>query len=249
MRKSSIYSYYAFGFNYCVIKEDGLLGSERNEAVKDIVDFLKKLHELELSVTYRVATGLFNIAKDLKNSDEAVVSKATSDKILSELQKIDPALDAELQLREAYVLTDKRYSIDKLVNYPEKLLASEVYNSLKNNAKKDFSMACTLIALNQPTGAAFHLMRTLEEQVKLLYCSYKKTKRLKILMWGPMVSQLRSKRNPKPSEKLLSHLDSMRIHFRNPTQHPDAFYNIDESEDLLNQTISAINMIFSELPK
>lgn len=68
-------------------------------------------------------------------------------------------------------------------------------------------------------------------------------------MWGPMTAQLRDKRAPKPSTKLLAHLDGMRIHFRNPTQHPDAFYTMDEAQDLLNQTISAINMIAAELPK
>ena len=53
---------------------------------------------------------------------------------------------------------------------------------------------------------------------------------------------------PKPSSKLLDHLDGMRVHFRNPTLHPEAFYTIDGAQDLLNQTITAINMIASELP-
>ncbi|MNE35870.1 hypothetical protein D3C81_1685800 [compost metagenome] len=91
-------------------------------------------------------------------------------------------------------------------------------------------------------------MRALDAQVKVLYFAFKKTKRLDKPMWGPMTSQLRAKRAPKPSEKLLTHLDGMRIHFRNPTQHPDAFYTMDEAQDLLNQTITAINMIATELP-
>jgi hypothetical protein len=47
----------------------------------------------------------------------------------------------------------------------------------------------------------------------------------------------------------MSHLDGIRVHFRNPTQHPEAFYTLDEAQDLLNQTITAVNMIHRELPK
>ena len=62
-------------------------------------------------------------------------------------------------------------------------------------------------------------------------------------MWGPMVEKLRSKNQPKPSSDLLDHLDLIRKNYRNPTQHPDKFYSIDEAQDLLNSTIVAINMI------
>lgn len=83
----------------------------------------------------------------------------------------------------------------------------------------------------------------------MLYNAFKKRDRLKNPMWGSIIKELRGKRNPKPSDKLLDHLDGMRVHFRNPTQHPDVFYNIDEAQDLLNQTMTAINMIAAELPQ
>lgn len=225
------------------------MGEERTAALHTLEEFLDYLKKLDLKVTLRVAVDLRRIADRLKKSDDEKVKSEIADTITKEIIKLDPALDAELQLREAYILTDKRYSVDKLMNNPERLLSPSAFDSLSKNSKKDFSLACVQIALNQPTAAAFHLMRTLEEQVKLLYCSFKKTKRLKVLMWGPMTEQLRTKNKPKPTDKLLSHLDGMRIHFRNPTQHPDAFYSLDEAEDLLNQTISAINMIVKELPK
>jgi hypothetical protein len=129
------------------------------------------------------------------------------------------------------------------------LLGGGVYQRLNDVAKKDFQLACMQVALAQPTAAAFHLMRALEKQVAILYFAYKKTKRLKILLWGPMTDQLRSKQAPKPTVKLLDHLDSMRRHFSNPTQHPDTFYSMDLAQDLLNQTIAALNMIDAELPK
>jgi hypothetical protein len=120
---------------------------------------------------------------------------------------------------------------------------------LSDNAKQDYHFACAQIALSQPTAAAFHLMRALEDEVKNMYFCFKKTNRLEKPMWGPMISQLRAKRAPRPSEKLLNHLDWMRIHFRNPTQHPDLFYTMDEAQDLLNHTIIASNMIAAEVRK
>ena len=129
----------------------------------------------------------------------------------------------------------------------ELLLGKDVYSNLEDISRKDFDLACTQVALNQPTASAFHLMRALEHQIKVLYYHFKKTNRLSKPMWGSMVNQLRNKRNPKPQTKLLDFLDSIRVHYRNPTQHPELFYTIDEAQDLLNQTISALNMIQAEL--
>lgn len=135
----------------------------------------------------------------------------------------------------------------KINNEPQKLLAENVFGTLSPSSQRDFALGCMQIALNQPTSSAFHLMRALEEEVKHLYFHYKKKNRLERPMWAEMIRELRAKRAPKPSDKALDHLDSIRVHFRNPTQHPDAFYTLDEAQDLLNQTITAINMIYREI--
>jgi len=62
-----------------------------------------------------------------------------------------------------------------------------------------------------------------------------------------MTEELRRKNKPRPTIKLLDHLDSMRRNFRNPTQHPELFYTMDEAQDLLSHTIGAMNMICREL--
>jgi hypothetical protein len=234
LRQKGIYNYFVFGFNYGVIKRTGLQGEPRDVALDYLNEFFEFLAELELQVTERVASDLEDILKTIRDG---------------EAERIDASLDAELQLKKAYVLTKKRYPLESLLTEPSALLANGVHDRLSDNAKRDYRLACLQVALNQPTAAAFHLMRMLEEQVKSLYFSFKKTKRLEKPMWGPMTQQLRSKRAPKPSNKWLDHLDSMRIRFRNPTQHPQAFYSIDEAQDLLNQTIVAVNMIHAEVPK
>ena len=249
MKKTPIYEYYAFGFNHGLLRNDGLKGWAKDGAVKHLRGFFESLTSLNLRVTLKVAGELQVIVEQLEDSDAAKIDDVLANRIKREAEKIDPSLDAELQLQDAYVLTEKRYGTDKLIENPGSLLSGGVYIRLSDMSKKDFSLACVQIAFSQPTAAAFHLMRALEDQVKMLYFDFKKTKRLKKPMWGPMVEELRNKRAPKPSEKLLVHLDGIRVHFRNPTQHPEIFYTLDEAQDLLNQTITAINMVHSELLK
>ena len=52
-------------------------------------------------------------------------------------------------------------------------------------------------------------------------------------MWGPMVDSLR-KRKTRVSKPLLDNLDNIRYSFRNPTQHPEKTYDIEEVQDLFN---------------
>lgn len=248
MKKRNIYGFYVFGYNYGVIRRNGLANYEKDRALDLLDEFLRDLKELELLVTQKIGEGLTELVDSFREGGEDKVSSERAAKILAELERLDPALDAELQLKAAYLLTKKRYALDSLLITPHELLANDVHERLSDVAKKDYRLACVQIALSQPTAAAFHLMRALEEQVKVLYFAFKKTNRLEKPMWGPVLKELREKRAPKPSEKLLAHLDGMRIHFRNPTQHPDTFYSLDEAQDLLNQTLTAMNMIHAELP-
>jgi hypothetical protein len=249
MKQTSIYGYFAFGYNYGLIKRNGLAQREVKEAEALLVELLELLDGLDLQVSRKIATELEEVIEELKSSTEGKVSPAQSERIKKVTDRLDPALDAELELRATYTLTKKRYPLESLLYKPSELLASGTYATLDDTSKRDFNAACLQIALAQPTAAAFHLMRALEQQVKLLYFGFKKTDRLEKPMWGPMTQQLRTKKAPRPSVKLLDQLDGMRVHFRNPTQHPDAFYNIDEAQDLLSQTIAAMNGIAAELPK
>lgn len=248
MQKFQIYRYYAFGYNYNNLRRLGMEGYTIEDGVKLLSEFLGYLDELDLQVTKGIAKELIDLLGVLRGSKESHVSAEQVKIVKATVERLDPTLDSELSLRYGYTLTKKRYPLDSLLYKPQDLLNEKTIASLSGTTRKDFWAACRAIAFNQPTSAAFHLMRALEAQVKVLYFAFKKTKRLAKPMWGPMTAQLREKRAPKPSEKLLTHLDSMRIHFRNPTQHPDAFYTMDEVQDLLNQTIAAINMITSELP-
>lgn len=247
MKKQKIYGFYAFGYNYALLRKNYLLGFSKAQAVETLREFFDKLDELDVPVTKEVGTELRILLAEIELSDEVSISKDVSEKISIEISKLDPTLDAELSMKEALILTEKRFPLSSLTKDTHKLLGEDVFNNLTDSSQKDFSLACMQIALSQPTSSAFHLMRALEEEVKKLYFSFKRTNRLAKPMWAAMIKELRDKKAPKPSAKSLDHLDSIRVHFRNPTQHPDAFYSLDEAQDLLNQTITAINMISREI--
>jgi hypothetical protein len=249
MQRTGIYTYYVFGYNYCLLNAVGLSGRTRKQAKGMLDEFFASLDSLDLPVTTLVAHKLAALRLTLADKPDEIISEQDAALASDELDKIDPALDAEITLRSAYVLTKKRYPLETLLDEPLSLLGANAEKTLTETSKLDFALGCRQIALSEPTAAAFHLMRMLEEQVKVLYFAFKKTKHLEVLLWGPMTAQLKTKNAPKPSAKLLSHLDGMRQHFRNPTQHPELFYTLDEAEDLLSQTITAVHMIAAELPK
>ena len=47
-----------------------------------------------------------------------------------------------------------------------------------------------------------------------------------------MTTELKKIKKNKPNKVILSSLDLVRESYRNPTQHPEAFYTIDEAQNL-----------------
>jgi hypothetical protein len=247
MEQKSIYDYYAFGHNYRIIRFNwGTL--EAIDGVQKLERFLRELDGLELPVSRSIAKKLEPKIEELRQLESG--SNVTSELAL-EIEKIinmvDPALDAELEQKKVLYVTPKRFDVEKLLSDPKHLLANGSWDVLTDTAREDYSNACLCIAFSLGTASAFHIMRTAEEMVKVLYFHYVKTNRMEKPMWGPMVIKLRSKRKPKPSPELLDHLDVIRTNFRNPTQHPEKFYSIDEAQDLLFATIVAINQICADI--
>jgi hypothetical protein len=101
----------------------------------------------------------------------------------------------------------------------------------------------------EATAAAFHLMRGTEAVLRDLYVRWVKRDRIpEPRMWGLMINHLR-KRNSAPPKVLLDHLDGIRTNFRNPTQHPDATYDIHEAQDLFSVCVDAVNRAARSNPK
>lgn len=119
-------------------------------------------------------------------------------------------------------------------------MAPKVFNKLPEIAIKDFDEAGKCIAFERSTAAAFHLLRATESVLRNYYLSIVKRNRVSPLNWGPMLKSLRS-RKKRPDDVLLDHLDGIRRNFRNPTQHPEKVYDINEAQDLLGICIDVVN--------
>lgn len=253
MKRKTIFSYFAFGYNYRLLRtmdEGDSIHGDSNSTASRIDELFSWLDEHDLKVTKGVAWDLQQIRTELDSlPTEAKLTKELIRKVKDAVTKLDATLDAELQLRDAYIITPKRYDVERLMDRPSELLAKDVFRRLSDKAKRDFSLGCQCIAFTQPTSAAFHFLRATEEMLRELYCSLvPKKNRPVVLLWAPMVEAMRAKRGKKPKGELLDHLDLIRRNYRNPTQHPELFYDLDGAQDLLSNCASALNMICAVLP-
>jgi hypothetical protein len=250
MRVTSIYKYYAFGYNYSLISPPavGMRIRGVDHSLETLVgELFGLLDELDLRVTRGAAQDLDHILDDTKKLDDnAVVDAALASRVNNAINKLDTTLDAELQLRRAFIVTPKRFDLEHLLGKWAQLVSTETDKRLPQIARFDFGSACLCIAYALPTAAAFHLMRCLEAMLREYYCALVKRDRVQKLMWYDMVEHLRKRKNA-PPKSLLDHLDHIRENFRNPTQHPEARYDLDLAQDLLNVVIEALNRISRDL--
>jgi hypothetical protein len=253
MRETDIYTYFRFGYNYYYLQNDSegiaFHGPDSNSLIVLIDEFLATLKELDLQVTQNVAVDLRNIRLKINSlPKDAKVDKVLANEVEEATQKLDATLDAELQLRSAFIVTPKRLQLDHLLRVPQSLFGPALFESLPAISQFDFREAGRCVAFGLATAAAFHIMRGTEGVLRHYYCTIVKRDRLRVLLWGPMVDHLRKRRNP-PPKGLTDNLDNIRANFRNPTQHPDSRYDMEEAQDLFSLSIDAINRMVRDLSK
>ncbi len=118
--------------------------------------------------------------------------------------------------------------------------------------KFDFQEAGLCLAYDRFTASAFHLLRGTEDTLRLFYEFLLSKKSRTSDTWGTYTNGIEkavkaNKITPKPSKELLLNLESLRIFYRNKTQHPDKIYNNDEVQDLFGTSIKTINDIIIDL--
>jgi hypothetical protein len=110
---------------------------------------------------------------------------------------------------------------------------------LDDLAKLDMAEAGRAIVFELPTAAAFHVLRATEQVLQDFYRTWVRQRRVKPMLWGSMLKDMRSK-SRRPPDALLNHLDHIRLSFRNPTDHPEKSYDIEEAQDLFALCCEAI---------
>jgi hypothetical protein len=65
---------------------------------------------------------------------------------------------------------------------------------------------------------------------------------------GTIVEHLKKRKTSAPPAGLLNNLDNIRVHFRNPTAHPEKVYDIDEVQDLFGLCVEVVNRMVRAMP-
>ncbi|MEF3403015.1 hypothetical protein [Agromyces sp. CCNWLW203] len=216
------------------------------------------LDAYEFYVTSRVGYALFKVrdelAKDLadhEGDDEWIGQRGLTDnettRIVNAAGILRETLLAESKGKVAFIASDKRYTVAKLITDVGSLMGPGVYESMPDLARYDFEEGGKALAYDLPTAAGFHILRGTEAVLRDFYCRVVRRDRInEPRMWAAMISHMRGKRNA-PANLLLDNLDSLRSNFRNPTQHPEKTYDQDEVQDLLALAIDSINRMVRHL--
>jgi hypothetical protein len=240
METKSIIRYIHFGGQWMFIQR-AVAGQTCKTIINRINNVIEYLDEFNLMVTKRAAWKLINFRDEIVKHDEtALLTHEEAEKINQIVLNLTPTLLAESEGNLAYIVTDKRLDINKLLSDVSALFAPKVYGSLSDIAKYDFKESGRCVAFQLPTAAAFHLLRGTEEVLRAFYLFTVKRNRISQLLWGPIIAELRKRRTPPPAP-LLDNLDNIRRSFRNPTQHPEKVYDIQEAQDLFALCIDVVN--------
>lgn len=229
------------------------VGRDEPSLYKQIFGIHDKLLKMGLTVTleaYRDELGdlMGDFYNEVDEGSSTPLTERQADDILRGMMTIAMILKYEAKKLQAYVVTEKRLPVNKLLSGVGSLFGNEVFNVLPDLVQYDFRQAGKSIAFELPTAAAFHILRGTEGVLRSYYASLIPSASIQPhTTWGPMVADLRKISNDTPPKELLDNLDNIRVSFRNPTQHPEKTYDLDEAQDLFNLCVDAINRMAKDL--
>lgn len=260
MKTVSIYSYYQFGFNY-----RWLLYNTWNITNLQLTDLLKEylnfINALNLPVT-KSALKMKNLEWILAKLDKILKKKWEKDNIVATsileelipiLKAVDTTLDAELNIKIAYLPTEEiRFSHELLTQDIWKLFSQGTFQKLPPLAKFDFQESGKCLVFNLFTASAFHALRWTEEVLKYYYKEFTWNDPTDKDTWWDYVRKIQESINKKLNkmtapEELIENLDWLRKYYRNKTQHPTLKYSSDDAQDLLSTCVKSVNMMMKDI--
>lgn len=226
----------------------------KSNAAKFVIDVISDLKSQLEKADFAVSTASTKSSTFLEMEQELNLLGANNEigetlriNISGHSATLENVVFAEAITKKIYILPNRRFNTDILLNHPERLLKEGTFEKLDDIAQADIASACRCILFGEATASAFHILRATESALKSYYFHHRKQNRLEKPMWGNMLDQLKAKTKNKPSATLLSSLDNIRTGFRNPTQHPQAIYQIDSAQDLFGVCLDVIGKMGEEL--
>lgn len=217
-------------------------------SIKSLVEELEEGNfQVTLASMQSISFGEMQDLLDSVESNDTQIGEEIANRVKEELTNIETVVFPESSIKKIYILPNRRFNTEYLLDLPEKLLADGVFEKLDEIAQHDIRSACKCLLFGEPTASAFHILRATESVLKYYYFHHRRQNRLSKPMWANMVDQLRAKTRNKPPETLLNALDLIRSAYRNPTQHPQATYEIDSAQDLFGVCLDVIGKMGYEL--
>lgn len=248
--KISTYLYTGTALRFLQDRQEGDPIHQKSWVIENINNFLRDLKLLNLKVTLRASVELKNLLIEFKKENiDAKLSKRRAEELRTIMSNIRHTFFAEAQGINTFIVSERNYNTDKLLCNMQSLFGSVIFNSLPDIAQYDFNEAGKCIAYQRSTAAAFHLLRGIEASLLLYHNNFFRGKNLG-KTWGNLTHALKNKTRGKlPDSITVNHLDNIRHSFRNPTQHPEKTYDIQEVENLLGLTLDVINRMIKGLDK
>jgi len=228
-----------------------LLNTKKTDSKKFILEHIKMLLRDLNKISFPVSTaGAFKLKNveelldKLENDQE--IGTNIAEEITREMDLLERVIYSESMTKIVYLIPERRFNSEYLINSPSRLFKDGIFEKFSEIARYDITCSCRCMLFGEATASAFHILRATEDTLKQYYFLHKKQKRLKNPMWGPMTNELRAKKTNKPPKVLLDSLDMVRNSYRNPTQHPEAKYDINEAQDLFGICLDSMSKMASE---
>jgi hypothetical protein len=246
MKTQTPHAFYRLGssLRYLLDAKVGWLVKGETKIHSNILGVIKNVEELQLPVTLCALQKLRKLEESLGGAKpEDTLSKEQATELHDAARSVREVVNAELKSLIVYAITPKKFPTDRLIADMSFLFPNGVYAQLSALAQYDIAEAGKCIAFERPTAAAFHLLRATEDALKDFYCFAIKNNRVGSLMMGTMISDMRQKRKTKHLSDLIACLDNIRSSYRNPTQHPEKIYDMDEVQNLLGLCADAMTKL------
>lgn len=250
MRRVAIDKFIALGITLRYLR--GVVAGEQVHGdlhiLAQIESLQAQLDQLGLRVTHTLSRRILSIRPELaKASPPVFLDDAAAEHLRQAAARVEETLLAESTQREVYEAAETRHRTTDLMDAPERLLSAGTFAKMQPASQRDFAEAGRCLVCLRSTASAFHVLRATEGELRTFYERWVKRGRIaEPRMWGPMCANLRSK-HPPPTLELLDLLDHIRKSFRNPTQHPDAEYSLDQAQDLYALCSDAISRMVNHV--
>lgn len=168
-------------------------------------------------------------------------------RIVRHAKEFESALKKQFEFFDTYYVRRKgAFDTTALIDRAEEVILNrQVKNRLPEQTIYDLKQAGKCIAFEIPNAAGFHIIRAIEAVIRLYYeKEIGAIPKPKDRNWGAYIKNLRS---AKANEKILTSLDSIREHYRNPILHPEERLEFDDAFNLFNLSITVITAMIKEI--